>query len=93
MPQKSASRNKRPSARRPKIPVRNGTTKVVLDNGLTVIVRESHHAPVSTFWCWYKVGSRVERAGTTGVSHWVEHMLFKGTPQFPKRELDRLVSR
>jgi zinc protease len=48
---------------------------------------------VSTFWCWYKVGSRVERAGITGISHWVEHMLFKGTPQFPKRELDRMISR
>jgi zinc protease len=48
---------------------------------------------VSTFWCWYKVGSRVEQPGITGISHWVEHMLFKGTPQFPKRELDRMISR
>jgi len=93
MPQSSTSRKKRTNARRPKILVRNGTLKAVLDNGLTVIVRESHHAPVSTFWCWYKVGSRVERAGITGISHWVEHMLFKGTPQFPKRELDRMISR
>src|SRR5512137_2001748 len=92
MPQSSASR-KKSGARRPKIVTRNGTLKAVLDNGLTVIVRESHNAPVSTFWCWYKVGSRVERAGATGVSHWVEHMLFKGTPTFPKRELDRLISR
>jgi zinc protease len=45
------------------------------------------------FWAWYKVGSRLERPGITGISHWVEHMLFKGTPQFPKRELDRLISR
>jgi zinc protease len=72
---------------------RDGTLKVVLDSGLTVIVRESHNAPVSTFWCWYKVGSRVERPGITGISHWVEHMLFKGTPRFPKRELDRMISR
>jgi zinc protease len=93
MPQRSISRTKRPAARRLKILARNGTTKAVLDNGLTVIVRESHNAPVSTFWCWYKVGSRVERAGITGISHWVEHMLFKGTPTFPKRELDRLISR
>jgi len=90
MPQKTASREKT-AVRRPYHG--NGTTKVVLDNGLTVIVRESHNAPVSTFWCWYKVGSRVERAGITGISHWVEHMLFKGTPQFPKRELDRMISR
>jgi len=93
MPQTSASRRKRISTRRPKILARNGTLKAVLDNGLTVIVRESHNAPVSTFWCWYKVGSRVERAGITGISHWVEHMLFKGTPAFPKRELDRMISR
>jgi secreted Zn-dependent insulinase-like peptidase len=98
MPQKSASR-KKATVRRPKgqsVPRLyrgNGTTKAVLDNGLTVIIRESHNAPVSTFWCWYKVGSRVERPGITGISHWVEHMLFKGTPQFPKRELDRMISR
>ena len=93
MPQRTTLRRKRPATRRPKIITRNGTTKAVLDNGLTVIVRESHNAPVSTFWCWYKVGSRVERPGITGVSHWVEHMLFKGTPAFPKRELDRMISR
>ncbi len=92
MPSSFASRKKSPT-RRPKILARNGTLKAVLDNGLTVIVREMHHAPVATFWCWYKVGSRLERAGITGISHWVEHMLFKGTPQFPKRELDRLISR
>ena len=88
MPKPSTSRK-----RRPRILARNGTTKAVLDNGLTVVIRESRNAPVATFWCWYKVGSRVERAGITGISHWVEHMLFKGTPAFPKRELDRMVSR
>lgn len=90
---KATTSKKRPAVRRPKTMARNGTTKVMLDNGLTVLVRESHNAPVSTFWAWYKVGSRLERAGITGASHWVEHMLFKGTPQFPKRELDRLISR
>jgi len=93
MTQRPNPRSKRPTGRRPKLLARNGTTKAVLENGLTVVVRESHNAPVSTFWCWYKVGSRVERAGITGISHWVEHMLFKGTPTFPKRELDRLISR
>jgi zinc protease len=42
---------------------------------------------------WYRVGSRNERPGLTGVSHWVEHMMFKGTPSFPDGMLDRLVSR
>jgi zinc protease len=67
--------------------------KTRLDNGLTVVLREMHHAPVASFWIWYRVGSRNERAGITGVSHWVEHMMFRGSPQFPPGSLDRLVSR
>lgn len=64
-----------------------------LNNGLTVILREMHHAPVISFWIWYKVGSRDEIPGITGASHWVEHMMFKGSSQFPPGSLDRLVSR
>lgn len=68
-------------------------TKTIFNNGLTVILKEMHHAPVISFMIWYRVGSRQERAGITGVSHWLEHMLFKGTPTFPDGMLDRLVSR
>ena len=68
-------------------------TKTILDNGLTVILKEMHHAPVATFMLWYRVGSRQEIPGLTGVSHWVEHMMFKGTPAFPNGSLDRLISR
>lgn len=89
---RKATRAKK-AARRPKVAARNGVLKVVLDNGLTVILRENHNAPVSTFWTWYRVGSRHERSGITGISHWVEHMLFKGTKTFPKATVDRLVSR
>ena len=64
-----------------------------LDNGLTVVLREMHHAPVTSFWIWYRVGSRNELPGITGASHWVEHMMFKGSPQFPPGSLERLVSR
>lgn len=64
-----------------------------LDNGLRVVLREMHHAPVTSFWIWYRVGSRNERPGQTGVSHWVEHMMFKGSPEFPPGTLDRAVSR
>ena len=64
-----------------------------LDNGLTVVLREMHHAPVTSFWVWYRVGSRNEVAGITGASHWVEHLMFKGSPQFPAGSLDRLISR
>jgi zinc protease len=64
-----------------------------LDNGLRVLLLESHSAPVASFWVWYGVGSRNEVAGTTGISHWVEHMLFKGTPAHPKGVLARAIER
>jgi zinc protease len=67
--------------------------KTKLDNGLTVVLREMHHAPVGSFWIWYRVGSRNEIPGITGASHWVEHMMFKGSPEFPPGSLDREVSR
>ena len=67
--------------------------KTRLANGLTVLLREMHTAPVVSFWVWYRVGSRNERTGRTGASHWVEHMLFKGTPRFPADALERSVSR
>ena len=64
-----------------------------LRNGLLVLLKEIHAAPLVSQWTWYRVGSRNERAGQTGVSHWVEHMQFKGTPTFPVGSLDRAVSR
>ncbi|MGH2403976.1 MAG: M16 family metallopeptidase [bacterium] len=64
-----------------------------LPNGLTVLIQESHAAPVATFWIWYRVGSRNEPPGLTGISHWVEHMLFKGTPAHPSGMLTRLIDR
>jgi zinc protease len=64
-----------------------------LSNGLLVLLREVHTAPVATCWVWYNVGSRNEALGITGISHWVEHMLFKGTPTLPKGSLDRLIPR
>lgn len=64
-----------------------------LENGLIVILREAHSAPVISFWVAYRVGSRNERSGQTGISHWVEHMMFKGTEQFPAGVLDREIDR
>lgn len=52
-----------------------------------------HTAPLISSWLWYRVGSRNERPGITGISHWVEHMQFKGTPDFPGNVLDRTISR
>lgn len=64
-----------------------------LSNGLTVHLKEIHTAPLISHWIWYRVGSRDEIPGITGVSHWVEHMQFKGTPQFPAGVLDKAISR
>ncbi|HEV2439907.1 MAG TPA: pitrilysin family protein [bacterium] len=69
------------------------TVRATLSNGLLVLLREVHTAPVATFWAWYRVGSRNEVPGVTGISHWVEHMLFKGTPTLGKGELSRLINR
>jgi zinc protease len=68
-------------------------TRATLPNGMQVILRENHAAPVASFWVFYRVGSRNERPGQTGISHWVEHMLFKGTERFPRGEFDKAVSR
>ena len=64
-----------------------------LDNGLKVLIREIPDAPVSGCWTIYRVGSRNERPGVTGISHWVEHMLFKGGGKLQKGDIGRLVSR
>ncbi len=64
-----------------------------LANGLTVLLKPLSTAPVVSHWIWYKVGSRDEPTGRTGASHWVEHMLFKGTPKFPAGVLDKAISR
>jgi zinc protease len=64
----------------------------ILPNGLTVLTKEIHHVPIVTFWVWYRVGSRNERPGITGISHWVEHMMFKGTPSLSKGDIFRLVN-
>ena len=71
----------------------NTVKKITLENGLRVFLKEIHTAPIISSWIWYRVGSRDEVAGRTGVSHWVEHMQFKGTPQFPANILDKSISR
>lgn len=64
-----------------------------LENGLIVRLKEIHNAPIISHWVWYRVGSRSEHPGKTGLSHWVEHMQFKGTPRFPAGILDKAISR
>ena len=57
--------------------------KTVLENGLTVLTKEVHTAPVVTVQAWYKVGSRNEEPGVNGIAHQLEHMMFKGTLNRP----------
>ncbi|MEH2062936.1 MAG: pitrilysin family protein [Nostoc sp.] len=60
-----------------------GVQKTVLDNGLTVLTKEVHTAPVVSVQVWYKVGSRNEVKGENGISHQLEHLMFKGTNDRP----------
>ena len=73
--------------------VQKSVLQTRLRNGLEVRLKEVHTAPLISSWLWYRVGSRYEYAGITGISHWVEHMQFKGTPNFPAGVLDRAISR
>lgn len=68
-------------------------TEATLKNGMKVLLKEIHTAPLISSWIWYRVGSRDESTGKTGISHWTEHMQFKGTPQFPGTVLDKAISR
>lgn len=60
-----------------------GVRKTVLANGLTVLTKEVHTAPVVSAQVWYQVGSRNEKAGENGISHQLEHLMFKGTAARP----------
>ncbi len=62
-----------------------------LDNGLKVILLEDHKAPLITFQVWYRVGSRNEQWGKTGLSHVLEHMMFKGTKKVGGEEFSRII--
>ena len=63
----------------------------VLPNGLVVLTHEDHSVPTIAFWQWYKVGSRNERPGITGLSHFFEHMMFNGSKNVPPKEYDRIL--
>ena len=62
-----------------------------LPNGLKLILLEDHTAPVAVFQIWYRVGSRNEALGHTGLSHLLEHMMFKGTPKVAPEEYSRII--
>jgi len=62
-----------------------------LDNGLVVLTREDPSVPAVAFWQWFKVGSRDEHPGITGLSHFFEHMMFNGSKNVPPKEYDRIL--
>ena len=74
---------------RPPGPAR--TVRFRLANGLRVILAPEPASPTASVWVWYRVGSKDERPGITGASHWVEHMLFQGSPRYGKGAIDRAV--
>jgi zinc protease len=73
--------------------MKNNITVTTLKNGMKVLLKEIHTAPLISTWTWYRVGSRDETTGKTGISHWTEHMQFKGTRKFPASMLDKSISR
>src|SRR5256714_4749314 len=62
-----------------------------LDNGLRVLLQEDHRSPIVSFQMWYRVGSRNEARGATGIAHFLEHLMFKGTPTYGQGQFARLV--
>jgi len=67
--------------------------EVVVDNGLKVLLLESHKSPSVTFQIWYRVGSRNEQDGKSGLSHFLEHMMFKGTDKIAPEEYPRVIAK
>jgi zinc protease len=74
------------------LPVMAGVTDLTMDNGLRVIVKEDHRAPVAVSQLWYKAGSMDEYNGTTGVAHVLEHMMFKGTEKVPEGQFSKRIA-
>src|SRR5246127_1088655 len=69
----------------------SGVHRTKLSNGLTILTKEVHTKPIVSCIIWYRVGSRNEELGQTGKSHFLEHMLFKGTERFKKGQIDLIT--
>ncbi len=64
----------------------------IFPNGLKILIKEDHRAPVVVSQVWYKVGGSYEPGGITGISHMLEHMMFKGTKEYPAGEFSRIIA-
>ncbi len=71
--------------------ISDNVKSVTLPNGLQMLVLENHKAPVATFHVFYKVGSRNEQVGKTGLSHLIEHLMFRGTKKYGPEEFDQII--
>ncbi len=74
------------------MPIHASTSEKILDNGMKIIVREDHRAPVVVSQIWYRIGSTYEHDGITGVSHALEHMMFKGTENLKPGEFSEIIA-
>ncbi len=74
------------------IPAQAKTTETILSNGLKLIVKEDHRAPVVVSQIWYKIGSSYEHGGVSGLSHALEHMMFKGTQKLKPGEFSEIIA-
>lgn len=74
------------------LPLQAKTEEIMLENGMKVIVREDHRAPVVVSQVWYRIGSSYEYDGITGVSHVLEHMMFKGTKDLKPGEFSEIIA-
>ncbi|MBT6959725.1 MAG: insulinase family protein, partial [Rhodospirillaceae bacterium] len=70
-----------------------GAESFMLDNGMQVVVIPNHRVPIVSHMVWYKVGSADEQPGKAGIAHFLEHLMFKGTPTYPAGEITDLVAR
>ena len=73
--------------------MQNTLHKSTLENGLQIYLKEIHTAPIISLWLWYDIGARNEVPGKTGLSHWVEHMQFKGTKSMTGQDMDHAIAR
>lgn len=68
-------------------------TSFTLDNGMEVVVIPDHRAPVVTHMVWYKAGAADEPPGASGIAHFLEHLMFKGTEKIPSGQFSRIIAR
>jgi zinc protease len=82
-----------PAGARAAEPAASPVLATTLDNGLRVLLLEDRRSPIVSFQVWYRVGSRNEQRGATGLAHFLEHMMFKGTARYPRGQFAEIVER